>query len=131
MPYLPERAVGRSASHGAEQVRVDLNDLLHGLRGDVWTLGRARVHRDEDASLEDEAKGGSPLGKLDLLSMILVSRAKVLLAVLRRISLNSQGTAVKHRLTQVQQRGCDATAPANRGRHHHHHQQQHQQQQQQ
>lgn len=49
---LPETAVSRSACHGTQQVRVDLNDLFHCLRSNVRTSCRSRVHRYNDAVLK-------------------------------------------------------------------------------
>lgn len=49
---LPETAVGGSTRHGAQQVGVDLDDLLHCLRCNVWTSCRSGVHRYDDAMLK-------------------------------------------------------------------------------
>lgn len=56
---LPEAAVGRPSSHGAQQVRVDLNHLLHRLRGDVRARCGPGVHCNNDSMLElwGEGKG--------------------------------------------------------------------------
>ena len=63
---LPELAVRGAAGHGAEEVGVDLDHLLHRLRGDVGALRRARVHRDDHAVLEDETEGGGAVVGLDV-----------------------------------------------------------------
>ena len=55
-----------AAGHGAEEVGVDLDHLLHRLRGDVRALRRARVHRDDHAVLEDETEGGGAVVGLDV-----------------------------------------------------------------
>lgn len=49
---LPETAVCSTSSHGTQQVGVDLNHLLHCLRGDVGARCGPRVHRYNDAMLE-------------------------------------------------------------------------------
>lgn len=49
---LPEAAVGGSSSHGAQQVGVDLDHLLHRLRGDVGARCGPGVHRHDHAVLE-------------------------------------------------------------------------------
>lgn len=49
---LPEAAVGSSSGHGTQQVRVDLDHLLHRLGGDVGAGRGPGVHRHDDAMLE-------------------------------------------------------------------------------
>lgn len=49
---LPEAAVGSSSSHGTQQVGVDLNHLLHRLRGDVGARCGSRVHCYNNTILE-------------------------------------------------------------------------------
>lgn len=51
---LPERAISRTTGHRAEQVRVDLDNLLNVLRGNVRASCGTRVHGDNDAVLELE-----------------------------------------------------------------------------
>lgn len=49
---FPEAAVCSSSGHGAQQVGIDLNHLLHCLRGNVGTRCGPRVHRNNDTMLE-------------------------------------------------------------------------------
>ena len=77
---LPERAVGGTSGHCAEQVWVDFDHLLDRLRGcgklingvtslicqtDVSTGCRSRIDADNHSVLELEAKRGCAVGKLD------------------------------------------------------------------
>mmetsp|Transcript_26298 Transcript_26298/g.70141 ORF Transcript_26298/g.70141 Transcript_26298/m.70141 type:complete len:267 (-) Transcript_26298:50-850(-) len=95
---LPVGTVRRAASHGAEQVRVDLDDLLDGLRRNVGAHRRARVHGDDDALVEFEGEGGGALGELhSLLRVGAVPHAKVLLRVRRRIGHRREHKAVRRR----------------------------------
>lgn len=58
---LPETAVGGSTCHGAQQVRVDLDDLLHCLRRNIRTSCCSGVHRYDDTVLKlskNKEKGG-------------------------------------------------------------------------
>jgi hypothetical protein len=64
---VPHLAVGCSSGHGPQEVRVDLDDFLDGLRRDVGAHGGARVDRDDDAALEDEPEGGGAVARLDVL----------------------------------------------------------------
>lgn len=49
---FPEAAVGGPSSHCAQQIGVDLNHLLHRLRGDVRACCGPRVHRYNNSMLE-------------------------------------------------------------------------------
>lgn len=64
-PGEPVLAVSGAAGHGAEQVRVDLDDFLDGLRGDPVAGRGARVGGDDDAALEAEGESGGAVGDLD------------------------------------------------------------------
>ena len=70
---LPEGAVGGAARHGAEQERVDLDDLLDRPRGDVSAHGGTGVYGDDDSAVEFKGEGRGTLGELDLLSLIAVA----------------------------------------------------------
>jgi len=77
---LPELAVSRAARHRAQQVRVDLNHLLHRLAGcagvsgdgaarargrtDVRPHTCARVHGHDDAVLEQERERRRAVARL-------------------------------------------------------------------
>ncbi|KAK3994987.1 hypothetical protein QBC44DRAFT_390739 [Cladorrhinum sp. PSN332] len=64
-PGEPVLAVGSTAGHGAQQVRVDLDNLLDRLRGDPVAGRGARVGSDDDAALEAEGERGGAVGDLD------------------------------------------------------------------
>lgn len=49
---FPEATVGGSSGHGAQQIGVDLNHLLHRLGGNVGARGGPGVHRHDNAVLE-------------------------------------------------------------------------------
>lgn len=49
---LPEATVCSSSGHGTQKVGVDLNDLLHRLRGNVGACCGPRVHCDNNSMLE-------------------------------------------------------------------------------
>lgn len=49
---LPEAAVSGSSGHGTQQVGVDLDHLLHRLRGNVGARRGPRVHRYYNTMLE-------------------------------------------------------------------------------
>lgn len=49
---LPKTAVCSSSGHGAQQIRVYLDNLLHRLRRDVGTGGGSGVYSHDDAMLE-------------------------------------------------------------------------------
>jgi hypothetical protein len=64
-PGEPVLAVGGAAGHGAQQARVDLDDLLDRLRGDPVAGRGARVRGYYDAALEAEGEGCGAVGDLD------------------------------------------------------------------
>lgn len=64
-PGQPVLAVGGAAGHGAQQLAVDLDDLLDGLRGDPVARRGAGVGRHDDAALEAEGEGRGAVGDLD------------------------------------------------------------------
>eukprot|EP00982_Pelagococcus_subviridis_P007602 30672-Pelagococcus_subviridis.AAC.3 len=71
---LPELAVRGAAGHRSEEVRVDLDHLLYRLRRDVRPLRRARVHRDDDAVLEDEPERRRAVVGLDVVHDLALER---------------------------------------------------------
>ena len=52
---LPVSAVGGTSCHGAQEVSVDLDDLLDGPRPDVHASCGSAVHGQEDTALVLEA----------------------------------------------------------------------------
>lgn len=58
---LPETAVCGASGHGPQEVRVDLDHLLHRLRGDVGARRGPRVHRHDNSMLElNDTRGEDP-----------------------------------------------------------------------
>ncbi|GKT42341.1 tRNA pseudouridine synthase 1 [Colletotrichum spaethianum] len=64
-PGEPVLAVGSAAGHGAQEYRVDLDDLLDCLRGDPVSGCGTGVGGDDDATLEAEGEGRCAVGDLD------------------------------------------------------------------
>ena len=55
---LPKLTVGRTARHCAQQVRVDFDDFLYGLRGDVGATGSTRINGYNHTTLILERQSG-------------------------------------------------------------------------
>jgi hypothetical protein len=64
-PGQPVLAVGGTASHGAQENAVDLNDFLDRLRGNPVASRGTRVGSDDDAALEAEGESRGAVGNLD------------------------------------------------------------------
>lgn len=64
-PREPVLAIGSTTSHRAQEHRVNLDDLLDGLRSDPVTGCGTRIGRDDDSALETEGEGGSSVSDLD------------------------------------------------------------------
>merc|ERR1712060_43263 len=62
---LPKLTVGGAPSHCAQKIGVDLDHLLHRLRGNEWTLRGTRVHGNHNAALEDKCEGCGAVSRLN------------------------------------------------------------------
>lgn len=103
---LPEGAVRGAARHGPEQVRVDLDHLLDGARGNVGPLRGARVHGHHDAVVELEGQRGGALGELELLVRVRpVPDAEVGLAEGARVRHGGQREALRGFLSVLHGQG--------------------------
>lgn len=69
-PGQPVLAVGSATGHGAQQVAVDLNHLLHRLTGDPVSRCGSRVRRNDNTALEPERKCRCAVRNLDGASWI-------------------------------------------------------------
>merc|ERR1719186_2354105 len=72
-PPLPVGAVRRPTGHGAQQVSVDLNDLLDTARPDIHPPSSPAVHGQQHATLVLEPKRGGAVGKVhgDIFALVI------------------------------------------------------------
>jgi hypothetical protein len=63
---FPVRAISSTTSHGAEQIRVDFNDLLDALRSNIGATSGSRINRNNNTVFEAKSQGSSSMFNLDV-----------------------------------------------------------------
>mmetsp|Transcript_52631 Transcript_52631/g.91857 ORF Transcript_52631/g.91857 Transcript_52631/m.91857 type:complete len:239 (+) Transcript_52631:181-897(+) len=88
---LPELAIRRTTSHGAQQKGIDLDYFLHTLGSNIRSLGGTTIHRHNDAPLKSEAQSCCSFHELNFLVIILsLFGVKICPAKLSRIPHSRQ-----------------------------------------